>query len=525
MAQVSGESRGSLRSFAPHTERGQTVLDAPQILELAVLHRYRSLHAFERATGLQHTLFIMMRRGVVPNLQTLTTYCRAVGVTFASVLAACWNLDLNKLPELHLLTSPDCTTILPISAAGTGMSVRLLSQSSSNAMAGGIFTLASVFDRYEDQNMPEFPYKTVRLGDWSLFPLFCPGDFLFVESSEHNLQSLERACRRPRPIVLARRASTYLLGHLERSASAGSFVLEPHPESGYPRVELRDNRWELIGFVRAYGASLRRRPVRPSAWVPKRAIVDLPDAAASRFGTMAREARTRRGFSGKDVAEAIRRLTPHLPGKPELYLLSKARIYNIERNPHDSVLNVFGLFALLAIYGLDYREAMDALGFPIDDRDCRPIQDLIGPTRTPQPLANDDHPWTTAVLKHWRALPSHLLTLCPSWSRNHVLYHGPQLAHPMALEHSFLSVDVTCNDVPERPVYDGRVGLHWPLFVLETPHGTICSNAYRAGRQVHLIPHPLQPPEERTFDLEVNVRVTGKVAGIAALLPESFGWD
>jgi hypothetical protein len=515
MAQISSVgSRWSLpHCFVAYPERAETILDPAAILESAVLRRYRSLRAFERATGIEHTLFITIRRGVVPNLKTLTSYCRGVGVTFASVLAACWQLDLNKLPELHLLSSPGCTTVLPITGAAPG----------------GIFPLSSGLDAYGDQPLSTIEktsrFKTVHLGDWSLFPLFCPGDFLLVEPTDHNPLSLENACRCPRPIVLARGPHGYALGHVERSASLSAFVLEPHPESGYPRLELKDNLWELIGTVRAYFASVRRSPIRPHPWAPKRESLDTETAAASAFGRMAREARTRRGLSGQDVADAIRQLTPHLPGKAELYLLSKARIYNIESNPHDSILNVFGLFALLAVYGLDYREALNALGFPIDDGDRVSIQERIGFPAPPRPLAIDQNPWTGAVLKHWNVLPSQLLSLFPHWSGARILYHGPRPAHPMAHEHSFLTVDETCNDLPAQPVYGDQSGLHWPLFVLETPHGPLCSNAYRAGGQVRLIPHPLMQPETGTIDLRSSVRVAGRVTGIAAVLPESFGWD
>src|ERR1700722_15569630 len=75
--------------------------EAAQLLERAVRCRFSSVREFERKTRIQHTTFAAMRRGILPGLKTLTALCRNLDITFASVLEACWGLDLNKLPELH----------------------------------------------------------------------------------------------------------------------------------------------------------------------------------------------------------------------------------------------------------------------------------------------------------------------------------------------------------------------------------------------------------------------------------------
>ena len=507
--------------------------DASELLERAVLLRYPSMRAFQRATGIQHTLFAAMRRGILPGLETLTVYCRSVGVTFASVLAACWRLDLNKLPGLHLLSAPDDTILLSTKTANTGLLVPFASRVSALAIPGEIRPLTELFKEFDQQslavaeNATSFHYHTVRVGDWSLFPLFQPGDFLLAEPAEHNAETLSHLCHFPRGIALVRRPHHYALGHLTQNGEGG-FTLEAHPESGYPRTGLKPGEWKLIGIVRGYCASLRQRAIRPKTWhPPSPARGRVRVAAKSRFGLMARAARSRRGLSVEDVAQAICRLTPHLPGPSGFYLLSKSRIDNIESRADISRVNVFGLYALLAVYGLDYREALEALGCAIDDEQAVPIQELLGLVTPRPPMQIHRSRWFQTVLKSWRAIPWHFFELYPAWTSDFILYHGTQLAHPLAQPHCFLRVE-KCDGLPQRPFRGVRQGLRWPLFVLETRHGTICSNAYSANGQVHLVPHPLLPaaaPTNGPFDLGRNVDLVGRVTGIASLLPASFGWN
>jgi hypothetical protein len=503
---------------------------AAQLLERAVRCRFSSVREFERKTRIQHTTFAAMRRGILPGLKTLTALCRSLDITFASVLAACWGLDLNKLPELHLLSTPTGTTILPSSAANTGVGVPFC-RLSALATPNQILSLTELVKAFEEQpltsieDLTQSRYLTVRLGDWSLAPLFQPGDFLFVEPAKHSAERVRSLCTLPRPIVLVRQMNGYALGHLAENAARNTFTLEPHPESGCPRLELRGNDWELLGVVRGYSASLVDGAKPPEAWVPpplNRSHLRL--VAGSQFGTMARDARLRLGLSVPDVVRSIEQLTEHLPGSRDLYLLAKTRIHNIESRRQDSKLNVFGLFALLAVYGLDYREAMNALGYPIEESDSIPLQQLIGLTAPPEPLLIDRHPWFKTAASTWRAVPWQMFALYPNWTTQSILYHGPKLAHPMVESHSFLRVE-KCEDLPTRPLRGVPQGLRWPLFVFQTHEGTICSNAYRTRKQVHLIQHPLLPPVNGSFHLGSNVDLVGKVTGIASILPTSFGWN
>lgn len=511
-------------------ETANSFSEAAQLLERAVRCRYSSVREFERATRIQHTMFAAMRRGILPGLKTLTALCRTLDITFASVLAACWQLDLNKLPELHLLSTPTGTTVLPSSAANTGLGVPFC-RLSALAAPHQVLSLTELVKGFDEQpltsieGLTQFRYLTVRLGDWSLAPLFQPGDFLFIEPATHGAERVRKLCALPRPIVLVRRTNGYALGHLAENRSRTTFTLEPHPESGCPRVELKADDWELVGVVRAYSASLVEGAKSPGTWTPpafNRAHLRL--VAGSRFGTMARDARLRLGLSVLEVVRAIEKLTEHLPGSRDLYLLSKTRIHNIESKRPDSKLNVFGLFALLAVYGLDCRDALTALGFPIDEPNSIPLQQLIGFTTPPEPLLIARHPWFKTVVQTWRAVPWQMFALYPNWTRQSILYHGPKLPHPMVDSHSFLRVE-KCEDLPTRPLRGVPQGLRWPLFVLATHEGTICSNAYRTRKQVHLIQHPLLPPVNGTFDLGRNVDLVGKVTGIASVLPSSFGWN
>jgi hypothetical protein len=511
-------------------ETASSFSEAAQLLERAVRCRYRSVREFERATHIQHTMFAAMRRGILPGLRTLTALCRGLDITFASVLAACWGLDLNKLPELHLLSTPTGTTILPSSAAHTGLVVPFC-RLSALAAPHQILSLTELVKGFDEQpltsieSLTQFRYLTVRLGDWSLAPLFQPGDFLFVEPTTPGGERLRTLCTLPRPIVLVRQANGYALGHLAENSARATFTLEPHPESGCPRLELKGNDWELVGVVRGYTASLVEGAKSPGPWVPpalNRSHLRL--VAGSPFGTLARDARLRLGLSVLEVVRAIEQLTEYLPGSRDLYLLSKTRIHNIERKRQDSKLNVFGLFALLAVYGLDYREATNALGYPINERDSIPLQQLLGFTVPPEQLLIDRHPWFKTAALTWGTIPWQMFALYPQWTKQNILYHGPKLPHPMVASHSFLRVD-KCEDLPTRPLRGVPQGLRWPLFVLAMHEGMICSNAYRTRKQVHLIQHPLLPPVNGTFHLGSNVDLVGKVTGIASILPSSFGWN
>ena len=504
---------------------------AAELLEGAVRCRYPSMREFERATKIQHTIFASMRRGILPGLKTLTSICKSLHITFGSVLAACWNLDLNELPKLHLLSVPNRTVVLPFSAAKTGLSIRFGRLS---ALAEPSTTMGSteLIKGFEDQplstvaELTQSRYFTVRLGDRSLAPLFEPGDFLFVEPRRHSEEVLRRCCTSPRPIVIVRRPHGYVLGHLNDNGTRAAFIVEPHPESGYSRIELSASDWELIGFVRGYSVSLTEgiTPHEEEAEQLPSNRSHLRLVAGSKFGGMARAARLRLGLSVLEVAQAIENLTDHLPGPRDVYLLSKTRIHNIESKHQDSNLNVFGLFALLALYGLDYREAMEALGYPIEESDSIPIQQLLGLTRPPEPLLIDRHPWFKTVAQTWGAIPWQMFALFPAWTKQTILYHGPKLAHPVVEAHSFMRIE-RCEDLPTRPVTGSPQGLRWPLFVLETHTGTICSNAYRTGKKVHLIQHPVLPPIDGVYELGRNADLVGKVTGVASALPSSFGWN
>jgi hypothetical protein len=502
------------------------------ILEEAALRRYSSVRAFQRATGVQHTLFAAMRRGIFPGVRTLNAYCRGVGVTFASALAYCFDLDLNRLPMLHLLSEPTATVVLPTRAARTGRGVPFVSSVVAGVDANEIQWLRDLFKRFSDhtpwaiESLSEFRYQVARLGDWSLFPLFQPGDFLLVEPVRHGLDVIATLTRIPRPIVMVNRRHRQSFGRLSRDDASGHFRLESHPESGYPLIELTAGDWELAGIVRGYGAAIGQRAFRPAPWAaPVDARGHPRVVAVSRFASLARAARMRRGLSVEGVAEAIRQLTPHLPGPADLYMLSKSRVDSVETKSTDSNLNVFGLFGLLAIYGIDYREALDALGCPPDDDKAVPIQELLGVLAPPEALQIRMHPWFQEVLKTWRAIPWQFFALHPEWNQEHILYHGPQLRHPMTQRHSFLRVE-KCEDLPEQPSAGVQQGLRWPLFVFETSDGKVCSNAYRAGRRVHIVQHPLLAPVTKTYELGRDIDIVGRVTGIASILPQHFdlGW-
>jgi hypothetical protein len=502
------------------------------MLEEAALRRYTSMRAFQRATGVQHTLFAAMRRGIFPGVKTLSAYSRGVGVTFASVLAACWDLDLNRLPMLYLLSEPTKTVVLPSRAARTGRGIPFASSVVAGVGSNEIQWLKDLFKRFHDhppsaiESLSEFRYQVVRLGEWSLFPLFQPGDFLLVEPIRHGPDILATVSRTPRPLVMVSRRHRQVFGRLLRDDAGSHFRLEPHPESGYPFVELTGSNWELAGIVRGYGASVGHRASRPEPWVAPVAGRGYPRVmAVSRFASLARSARMRRGLSVEGVAEAIRQLAPHLPGPSDLYTLSKSRVDSVETKPADANLNIFGLFGLLAVYGIDYREALEALGCPPDGDAAVPIQELLGRMPPPDPLPIQMHPWFQEVLKTWRAIPWHFFVLHPHWSQEHILYHGPQLRHPMAQRHCFLRVE-RCEDLPKQPAGGVQQGLRWPLFVFETSEGKVCSNAYRTGRRVYLVQHPLLPPATNTFELGRDIDLVGRVTGIASMLPPhfDFGW-
>lgn len=502
------------------------------ILEEAALRRYSSVRAFQRATGVQHTLFAAMRRRIFPGVRTLSAYCRGVGVTFASVMAHCFDLDLNRLPMLHLLSDQTGTVVLPTRAARTGRGVPFVSSVVAGVDANGIQWIRELFKRFSDdtpwaiENLSEFRYQVVRLGEWSLFPLFQPGDFLLVEPIKHGPDVVATVTRTPRPIVMVNRRHRQILGCLSRGEAAGHFRLESHPESGYPVVELAGGDWELAGIVRGYAASIGQRASRPEPWVAPAESRGHPRVmTVSRFASLARAARIRRGLSVEAVAEAIRKLTPHLPGPSELYILSKSRIDSVETKSADSNPNVFGLFGLLAVYGIDYREGLEALGCPPDDDKAVPIQEFLGALPPPEPIQMRVHPWFQEVLKTWRAIPWHFFALHPQWHQEHILYHGPQLRHPMAQRHSFLRVE-RCEDLPEQPSGGLQQGLRWPLFVFETSDGKVCSNAYRAGRRVYMVQHPLLAPAMKTYELNRDIDIIGRVTGIASILPQhfDFGW-
>jgi hypothetical protein len=506
-------------------------LEAADLLEQAALRRFGTVRAFQRATGVRHSLFAAMRRGNVPGLKTLTSACHGLGVTFASVLAACWQLDFNTLPRLHQVSASSGTILLPASAANTGIGISFPNRLSAVAEVNEVRPLSELVETVGEQPLSAIEqignprYRLLRLGDWSLFPLFQPGDILLIEPRPHKAGEITASLQPPRPIVLVSHGNRYALGHLVQAGPRGAMSLEAHPESGYPSLQLKDNDWSLVGIVRGYCASLVHRAGRIQSWrAPGVSHSRVRVPAKSRFAAMCRTARFRRGLSVEGVVEAIRELAPSLPGPASLFLLSKSRVGAIESGQHDSKLNIFGLFALMAVYGLDYRDAMDALGCPIDDTGAIPIQQTALP-RTYSDLSQiANHKWFRSVLEMWGSIPWQIFPLYPNWSKDRILYHGPKVAHPMIQARCFFRLG-KWRDLPNQPLRAGHQMLSWPLFAFQTREGIVCMNAYRCGRQVRFVQHSQRAQSLTAFDLGRDADLIGRVTDVATMLPASFGWD
>ena len=367
------------RTIVPH-------INPAHLLERAALCRFPSVRAFQRGTGVQHTVFAAMRRGISPRLDTLAAYCRGVQVTLASVLAACWHLDVNDLAALHLRSDPGITTLLPRRNANTGSGKRR-----------------------------SFEYRVLHLGDWSLFPIFRPGDLLLIQPILERAGRAANRVESVRPLVVVQRSCRYFVGRLTKNS--GGATLEPHPDSGHPSISLCNEHWKVVGTVRGYVSCFKPRQDCPRGQMPIRARGHSRAAAKSRFAAMARAARTRLGLSIDDMVEKIRDLAQHLPGERARYFLSRSRIGGLESSPRNSKLNIFGFFALLAVYGLDYREALDALGCGLNEEDYPSIHELL------------DIPSPEKVISFERHRCAEFIDLHPNWSRGEVT-RCPHGIHP-----------------------------------------------------------------------------------------------
>ena len=504
--------------------------EAADLLERAALQRYGSMRAFQRATGVRHSLFGAMRHGGLPGLETLTAVCHGLGVTLASVLAVCWRLDLNTLPSLHLKSTTAGTLLLPSSPADTGIRVPFPARLSYAAVPNTIRLMSDIVEKVDEQPLAAIAQignsrlRVLRLGDWSLFPLFQPGDILFVEPKAHNTAELSSVLRVPRPIVIVNHGYRYALGHLVQGGSQNPTALDPHPESGHPSVSLTQD-WSLIGTVRGFCAPLLHRATRPKPWRSEmvgRSRIRVP--AKSRFGAMCRTARLRLGLSVEGVVESIRRLAPSFPAPATLFSLSKSRVGTIESGADDAQLNIFGLFALLAVYGLDYRDALDALGFPIEETGAIPIQQLFRTGAGSGPIQIAHHEWIRSIVETWGSIPWQTFPMYPGWSKDRIVYHGAPLAHPMIRSRCFLRVG-KWRDLPRQPLRAGQQSLSWPLFAFQTREGIVCMNAYRDGRHVRSVQHPQRAQNATSFDLGRDADFIGRVTDVAAMLPTMFGWD
>jgi transcriptional regulator with XRE-family HTH domain len=248
-------------------------------------------------------------------------------------------------------------------------------------------------------------------------------------------------------------------------------------------------------------------------------------------GQKLRRARERLGFRVRDVEQASQRIAEKY-SNPEFIVLIN-RISEIENK--GVVPNVYKLYALCAIYRLDYVQALEWYGVPLA---ALPADSLFAEAarthavgfgtaehgEVTMPLALDpglDVRRTTYVsrmIQRWGKLPLMFLAgLDPKEQRYGFIGVDDWFMYPLLQPGCFVVLDETRRKVQK----DGWTSeFDRPIYFLEHRQGFLCGWCSQEENRLILIPHPASGESPRVFTSGSEVDIIGQVVAVAMSLDQ-----
>ncbi|HVB54803.1 MAG TPA: helix-turn-helix transcriptional regulator [Candidatus Acidoferrales bacterium] len=247
-------------------------------------------------------------------------------------------------------------------------------------------------------------------------------------------------------------------------------------------------------------------------------------------GQYLNEVRERLNISVRDVQEASAVIASE-EGQRGFYI-SPGHLSRIENG--SSIPSSFKLFALCAVYGLDFHDALRRYG--IDGNRTRLYRDRFLPAVT-RPASSeiygfDEKVWvpvrldpsfrweTTQLVNRivalWGEIPASFLVGCNP--RRHT-YGFVGLADktmlPLIRPGSLIMIDPERRRIIDQP-YQNE--FERPIYFVELRDGYRCAWCQIAGSKLLLIPHPISGLPVQTFNLPTDAGIVGQVVGVAMRL-------
>jgi transcriptional regulator with XRE-family HTH domain len=248
-------------------------------------------------------------------------------------------------------------------------------------------------------------------------------------------------------------------------------------------------------------------------------------------GQKLRRARERLGLRVRDVEQASQRIAEKYQNLEFTVLIN--RISEIENK--GVVPSLYKLYALCAIYRLDFGEALEWYGINLASLPADALfvevarTHVVGFEAPPHgeiqiPLALDpgvDLRRTTYVsrmIQRWGKLSLMFLSgLDPKEQRYGFIGTDDWFMYPLLQPGSFVVIDETRRKIQN----DGWTNeFDRPIYFLEHRRGYLCGWCSHYNDRLILIPHPISGESPEVFSVPSDVDVIGQVVGVATRLDQ-----
>jgi transcriptional regulator with XRE-family HTH domain len=248
-------------------------------------------------------------------------------------------------------------------------------------------------------------------------------------------------------------------------------------------------------------------------------------------GQKLRRARERLGLRVRDVEQASQRIAEKYQNLEFTVLIN--RISEFENK--GVVPSLYKLYALCAIYRLDFGEALEWYGIDLASLAADALfvevarTHIVGFEAPPHgeiqlPLSLDpgvDLRRTTYVsrmIQRWGKLSLMFLAgLDPKEQRYGFIGTDDWFMYPLLQPGSFVVIDETRRKIQN----DGWTNeFNRPIYFLEHRRGYLCGWCSQNEKQLVLIPHPASGDSPQVFALPSDVDVIGQVVGVAMRLDQ-----